>query len=429
MHANIRSSADHDLAQRISGKVEKLGSISSHDMSVLCQGQATLTIMDTLISPSSETGFEDPAHGQPSIDLDTSSLADVITANDSRGSAAAQSSPDSNVTPPESFLKSTKSREFTVMDSSDTSHSGKQDLVKESRPSKSNDEANATFGDKVKEVYKQVVKCGQYLQEMADQVAEWEEKIRKLVSRDNEDWKISEKRDTEDWTIAEEGDNEDYKTSKENDFEALPIVPTISLVNWTDFKNVSMQTQKHATDVVVGEAKAYPQRHENEKQNVDEGGHGDLSYGSLAEKTPPSLGAAASQGDVPNQVRINSKILLQMMSDASTDNWEIEPTLMTRPYGLLRYCEPEFQKVLDRLEAKWADTERDQLVQISPSHNSPLVTAEKEQPIALAGAGYSETHAKVHGISGKYEIVPRIFRESYTDQSTRKRESARRRET
>lgn len=339
--------------------------------------------MDTLISPQPQTALEEPAQVQ-SIDPQSYSFADVATVKDTPGSAVAQASPENNVLPPYTFLKSTQPRESPSKDPSDSSPSGQRDLKEENEPSEGKDEAHATFGKKVKEISDQVVKCGHYLHEMAEQVGEWEEKIRKLVSTDSGDWKMSERKD----------------------FAEVPITPTIRLVNWTDFKNRhSVQTQVHAIDVLVGDAKTCPQQYEDEKQNVDEGGNDHFSQENLIGKTFPLPSAAASHGDVPNQIRINSKILLQMLSDVSAGDWELEPTLMSRPYGFLAYYEPGFQKVLDRLEAKWADTERDPRVQISPSHNSSLVAAEKEQPIAPVGAGHSEKHAKVYGISEKNEII------------------------
>lgn len=372
--------------------------------------------MDTQTSPSHQTTFEETAHGQ-SIDPKTSSFADVATAEDSPETTTVQASPDDSVLSLDALLESTQPRESPSKDSSDSSPSEQRDIKEENRPSESKDEAHATFGDKVKEVSKQVVKCGQYLQEMAEQVAEWEEKIRKLVSKDNEDWKISEKRDTEDYTISEESDNdtiseksdnEHGKTFKEDELGALPIVPTIRLVNWTDFKNISLQTPRHAIEVLVGEAKTYSQWHEHEKQNVDEGGNGDLSRGSLAGKTSPSPGAAASHRDVPNQIRINSIILIQIMSDICGENWLPEPHLMSRPYQYLAYYESYIEKVLDRLEAKWADTERDQHLQTFPYHEhskSLFVATEKERPIAPTSAGHSEGRANVRGVPEKDEAV------------------------
>lgn len=53
---------------------------------------------------------------------------------------------------------------------------------------------------------------------MAQQVAEWEEKIRDLVSRDNKEWEI----------FTEENSN------------ALPITLEIHLVNWINYMNKDM---------------------------------------------------------------------------------------------------------------------------------------------------------------------------------------------
>lgn len=259
--------------------------------------------------------------------------------------------------------------------------------MEENETSNSEDEAHATFWEKAKEVSKQVVKCGKYLQEMAEQVAQRPEKIRKLVSTDNEDWKITEKKD----------------------FKELPITPTINLVNWTDFKNKYVtQTQKHLIDVLIGEVKTGPQQSEAGKQDVDEGGNGNSSQENLLGKTSPSPSAVMSHEAVPSQVRINSKILLQLFMDVSVSReiWQYKPLLMSRPFSFLAYHKLEIQQVLARLEAKWADVERAQKVQTSTSlnhsGNSPIAT-KKGPPIAVASAGHSEMHAEIKSNSEKNE--------------------------
>lgn len=233
---------------------------------------------------------------------------------------------------------------------------------------------------------------------MAEQVVEWEEKIRKLVLRDDEDGKISEESDDDDWDTVEE-----------TDLDALPLSPTIRLVNWTDFKNKYLtQTEEHAIDVLLGEAKAYPQQNKNEKQNFDEGGNSNISPGNLTGKTPPSSGTRSSQGDVPYQIRINSKPLLQIFAEIESSSWDLDPIIMSRPYQFLSYYELDIKKILGRLEAKWANTEMDQQVPTSPSKknsNVSLVAMGEDKPAAPAGAGHCETHAKDKGVSENDVVV------------------------
>lgn len=338
------------------------------------------------ISPAPQTVLEAPAQAQPSIVPKSPPFADVATANDSAGSAAAQSSSDNNLLPLEALPKGVQPPESSTEDSLDSSFSKQHNSDKENGTSEGKDETHANFGEKAMEVSKQVVKCGQHLQEMAEQVAAWEEKIRKLVATENKDWKIVEQKD----------------------FKALPITPTINLVNWTDFKNKYVtQTQEHIIDVLIGEVKTFSQQPKGGKQDVEEGGNGNFSQENLLEKTSPSPSAATSDGEIPSQIRINSTILIRILSEIWPGNWPSEPILMSRPYQLFAYNEPEIQKKLDQLEAKWADVERGQQVQTSRSldhSDSSSTTAKREQPITPASARHSETHAKSRDTAEENEI-------------------------
>lgn len=337
------------------------------------------------ISSSPQTVLEAPAQAQPPLNPKTPPFADVATAIDSAGSSAAQNSPDNNVLSTEAVLKGAQPRESPTKDSFDSSPSEQYDSMEENETSNDEDEAQAIFWEKAKKVSKHVVKCGKYLQEMVEQVAQRPEKIRKLVSTDNEDLKITEKKD----------------------FKELPITPTINLVNWTDFKSKYMtQTQEHLIDVLIGEVKTGPQQPEAGKQDVDEGGNGNSSQENLLGKTSPSPSAAMSHEAVPSQIRINSETLIQLFMDVSHEDWDYEPILMSRPFSFLAYYKLEIQKVLARLEAKWADVERAQKIQTSTSlnlsKNSPIAT-KKGPPIAVVSAGHSETHTEIKSTSEKNE--------------------------
>lgn len=338
------------------------------------------------ISPPPQVPLEEPS--KSSVDLRTHSMADIdtVTVNDSPENAAAESPSENNVLLPDD-LGSIQPRRPTVEEFPDSSASERLDLNEENVPSEGEEETHATFGDRAMEVSKQVIQCGEYLEEMAKQVTEWEEKIRKLVSKDNEAWKIP----------------------KGKKFGELPIIPKIHLVNWTDFKNKHMtQTHEYAIEVQIEEAKTYPRQYRDEKQNVDEGENNDFSQENLLGKTSSSPDAAPTYGHVPYQIRVNSKILLNMLSDLGSEKWTIEPTLMSRPFQQLAYYEPEIQKILDRLEEKWADIEKDQLVPGSPSHKPSSISfaaEEKKQLVAPESAAHSDTHAEVKAITKKSETV------------------------
>lgn len=81
---------------------------------------------------------------------------------------------------------------------------------------------------------------------------------------------------------------------------------------------------------------------------------------------------------------------------------------MARPYQFLAELEPKLQKVLDRLEEKWANDERDQLVPTPLPYkhsNISLATAGKKQPVAPDSDTDSDTHAKAVGVFKKNEVI------------------------
>ena len=179
----------------------------------------------------------------------------------------------------------------------------------------------------------------------------------------------------------------------------LPAIPQLHYVEWSEFKNKYVgEEQDYAIEVLVGGAKYYHQRSEEERKDRQrlKNHSNDRDPLTTGHETPSRL---------PERIRINSEPILLMMNQVDpVDRRPKYPIVMLRPFKPLIYHEVRIREIFQRLLTKWgrADrgSEREQAVE-------PTVTSDAGKstvPVVLKG-----DISTVHGESGtgnKLEAVP-----------------------
>ena len=139
------------------------------------------------------------------------------------------------------------------------------------------------------------------------------------------------------------------------------IIPQMKYMWWHEFKNkLANEEEAYAIEVMVGGAKLYHQRAEEEKKDDVIGGI--PGYGQRAER-PMKLGheACASEPsnpkEVPERIRINSTPLILIKQQIDPEAPWSAPTVIVCPYKFLVQYDPQLRERYRRLEVKWGACE------------------------------------------------------------------------
>ena len=159
----------------------------------------------------------------------------------------------------------------------------------------------------------------------------------------------------------------------------LPAIPQLHYVEWSEFKNKLMGEKKtYAIEVLIGGAKYYHQRAEEERKNKQR----------LKENSKDRIQLIAdhkSSGTLPERIRINSKPIILIMNQIDPMDRSEEPTVILRPFKPLIYHEVHIREVFQRLTTKWESVDTEE------------TSKETVEPIPSKDAGDSETPAVSHG--------------------------------
>ena len=162
----------------------------------------------------------------------------------------------------------------------------------------------------------------------------------------------------------------------------LSAVPQLHYVGWSEFKNKLVgETTIYAIEVLVGEAKYYYQRSEEErksKQRLNDHSNERDQPTTENKESPP----------IPERIRINSKPVVSIMNQIDPMNRYEDPVVLLRPFKPLIYHETHIREVFQLLKAKWGDVDKE--APTDQAAESP-VTNVKSHPTATVLGGVADS--------------------------------------
>ena len=132
----------------------------------------------------------------------------------------------------------------------------------------------------------------------------------------------------------------------------LPAIPKLHYVEWSEFKNKYLgEEQDYAIEVLVGGAKHYHQRSEEERKYKQK-------LKNHSNDRDPLITGHESSSRLPERIRINSKPILLIMTQVDRVGRSEYPIVMLRPFKPLIYHEVRLREIYQRLVTKWGSGER-----------------------------------------------------------------------
>ena len=142
------------------------------------------------------------------------------------------------------------------------------------------------------------------------------------------------------------------KDDPEADEPRLPAIPQLHYVEWSEFKNKYVgEKQDYAIEVLVGEAKYYHQRFEEERKDRQK-------LKNHSNDRDPLITGHEKSSRLPERIRINSKPILLIMNQVDPMHRSKYPIVMLRPFKPLIYHEVRIREIYQRLVTKWGSAER-----------------------------------------------------------------------
>ena len=180
----------------------------------------------------------------------------------------------------------------------------------------------------------------------------------------------------------------------------LPTIPRLHYVDWSEFKNKLAGEEKiYAIEVLVGGAKYYYQRSEEERKSKQRLNDNNFDRDHAAEHEKST--------SLPERIRINSKPIILIMDQIDPTDWSESPVVMLRPFKALVYYEARIREVFNRLAEKWgsADKEIPKNQAVEPSDTTdvgkgtaPAITTDDIDPTPLQSEAESKAEHKQHNI-------------------------------
>ncbi|KAI9709709.1 MAG: hypothetical protein M1820_003111 [Bogoriella megaspora] len=147
--------------------------------------------------------------------------------------------------------------------------------------------------------------------------------------------------------------------------------PVLNRVSWVGFKNLYLDEDIFAIDVLMGPPKFYWQRRSEEREMRDRmeaaksydveskektlEREKEKATAKIANITPEK---SHSRKEIPERIRINSQPLQAILSDITGEYWSGESIVMLRPYKLLVAYENEIRERLRFLQKLWKNRPR-----------------------------------------------------------------------
>ena len=131
----------------------------------------------------------------------------------------------------------------------------------------------------------------------------------------------------------------------------LPAIPQLHYVEWSEFKNkLAGEEHVYAIEVLVGGAKYYYQRSEEERKGKQrlKDHSGDRDQPITDHKRSTSL---------PERIRINSKPIILIMNQINDSDESEYPIVILRPFKPLIYHEAHIREIFQRLMTKWGSAD------------------------------------------------------------------------
>ncbi|KAI9683767.1 MAG: hypothetical protein M1822_005957 [Bathelium mastoideum] len=187
-----------------------------------------------------------------------------------------------------------------------------------------------------------------------------------------------------------------------------PAKPMLNRVSWVSFKNLYLDEDVFAIDVLMGPAKFYWQRRAEEREVRDriEAAKAYDAEGKerALEKDKERTAAKTANGshdtvqqtrkEMPERIRLNSQPLLATLADIIGENWASEPMVLLRPYKILVAYEKEIRDRLRVLQKLWSNRPKPEDVTMSAS---ALPTYEPEfmelDSLLYAGTLHGQRHS------------------------------------
>ena len=174
----------------------------------------------------------------------------------------------------------------------------------------------------------------------------------------------------------------------------LPAIPQLHYVEWSEFKNkMAGEEQFYAIEVLVGGAKYYYQRSEEERKSKQR-------LKDRSDDRDQPITDHKSSTSLPERIRINSKPLILIMNQINDTDQSGYPIVILRPFKPLIYHEAYIREVFQRLMTRWG------------SADIEATTNEAIEPPIRKEVGGSTTPAVSHSAIGsvpvesKAETVP-----------------------
>lgn len=179
----------------------------------------------------------------------------------------------------------------------------------------------------------------------------------------------------------------------------LPAIPQLHYVEWSEFKNKYVgEEQEYAIEVLVGGAKYYHQRSEEERKDKQR-------LKNHSNERDPLTTGHENPSQLPERIRINSEPILHVMNQVDPIDRDKYPIVMLRPFKPLIYHEVRIREIFQRLVTKWGRADRGSDREQAAE---PIVTSDVGNgtvPLVLSG-----DIGTVHGESetgNKLEAVPK----------------------
>ncbi len=178
----------------------------------------------------------------------------------------------------------------------------------------------------------------------------------------------------------------------------VPAIPKLHYVEWSEFKNKLAGDEKiYAIEVLVGGAKYYHQRSEEERKNKQR-------LKDHSNSRDQSVTDHKKSKSLPERIRINSKPVILILNQIDPRDRSEYPPVMLRPFKALIYHESRIREVFQKLETKWrsADVESPIIQALGPSVTSN--TGDNTIPTVLDEV--INSIAAENDAPGKAEVTP-----------------------
>ena len=216
-------------------------------------------------------------------------------------------------------------------------------------------------------------------------------------------------------------ENGHLKDEPAADKRRLPAIPQLHYVEWSEFKNkLAEENKEYAIEVLIGGAKYYHQRSEEERKSKQR-------LKDRSNERSQLVADYKSSVSLPERIRINSRPITLIMNQIDPTDRSEGPTVILRPFKPLVYHEAHIREIFQRLITKWesADTKATSKETIEPNpskgagdtgtpalSDGPVnsITAESEEKIKATTAPNDSTASE--NVNASSNLMPGTIAEN-----------------